>query len=422
MPDARLNASIINDPAIVQPALSRTDSRSKLQVEDQPPDLHNDVLPMLDISRWWLASQVKEDSNGRIDVAGFKTEEDRAKWHHQVYPALQLASLILSTDSLLGFWTHIAFSHLTVQPGTGKEYLSRSVQSSDAELAESTKHWMGVIGTAVHFEWFAGKHHRRPGSFWAFCSVKRHGKITITLNTAFQQFPADLIHRRVFWTHLALILCHEFAHAAYIFRHRVLISERAKKGFKAEIFHSVDAQIAEMGRSFEIWLWRSQGGNAGKVVNMYMKQAFERLVYMSVIPSTTPFRIEYITTTALDRLYDESTWDDVRIKGREALAFMLKTEPGPLVTRPKHTSFSHQKFKMPQRRKCRRTSTLRASTAAPLRSTKFHLFASVAKSRELAVKFFKEELKLSALKPSRLLRLVRVRPKVDNSSLREVRG
>ena len=233
-----------------------------------------------------------------------------AAQYHQLAPALRLASKFLTNSACLPWWTTLILSTPVTDAHTQRAYLPRV--ASTPETRARAQHALRGFASRVRFRFPKLDFYTRD----AYGMSKPVGDaVLITLHGAHldhlksEAFAAAPESRRLcFFAHVALTLVHEVAHGVAGLAH----------GPGAEPFHGVDEPEAEMGSSWEWFVFN------GKMQPLNGMRTAERgLVWWCWVDVQTHFqatlrqdlRFWGVYMAWVEGLFRELTWRKVEALG-----------------------------------------------------------------------------------------------------------
>lgn len=188
----------------------------------------------------------------------------RKPWE-DIGPALRLASKFLTTDACLSWWTTLCLSEVTNDPATQRRYLPQiastphtraRVRQALLDLAPSVRFRFADIGDYTYAT------HKRQNNLSIITLQVDHLLYLIPPENAdssvLSAFARAHESRRLsFFTHLAMTLVHEVAHAVCRTSYAAeILTERFH-----EPFHGLTEPENEVGVSWENFLFRGRTGS-----------------------------------------------------------------------------------------------------------------------------------------------------------------
>ncbi|OCK85352.1 hypothetical protein K432DRAFT_377708 [Lepidopterella palustris CBS 459.81] len=221
----------------------------------QPPDLDNAIHPLFEYKRW----------------VGGKTQHTEILYD-RISPALRLATLFITKDLFLGWWSHLHWGHRKTDKRTGKKYITdtdiehtekgrRKVKERFLKMAKSVTlhffpvgwhpdHWGETHCDRQYIPYKLHYHYWPPVDRSQPCPV-------IGISDQYQNFflhdydTATLGARVRTLFCLAETLVHEVAHAFYMHTHPWHQDQRDEPYHTLE--NTLDISMPELGASWQNW-------------------------------------------------------------------------------------------------------------------------------------------------------------------------
>jgi hypothetical protein len=277
----------------------------------------------------------------------FPSDEVKEKWLKTISPALQLATLFITTDSLLDWWARTMFGHEITDRATGTRFLHQRLAGEkwNKEVENTFQHLSQGRIAFVSSRWCeneaSSNDFEAQGSAGGIIRQDSNGnprrnrktgelsrRYAITLNDEFYKCVAHefdtwtLERKKIFLIHLACVLTHELAHVAYMATradHTVIGSDGKWKKV-LEPCHSGTEPKAELGLSWEASIL----GGTSPIRFSVSRKAFRE----GEIPLWRKVRDEtqetlragwgYLNKKKYLSLLDKEKWEEIKMRGRDA--------------------------------------------------------------------------------------------------------